>query len=73
MILMAAIEVWLAEHVAHPVFFAFIVGLTFGTVIIPEVWRVFRQRLGKEDAVAAAIREQTALLARQSEQRERVD
>lgn len=66
MILMAAIEAWLAERVAFPVFFALIVGLTFGTVIIPEVWRVFRQHLGKEDAVAAAIREQTAMLARQT-------
>ena len=39
MILMAAIEGWLAERVALPIFFALIVGLTFGTVIIPEVWQ----------------------------------
>ena len=38
----APVESWWAAHAAHPLLSAFIAGLLFATVLLPEIWRVIR-------------------------------
>jgi hypothetical protein len=42
LIFLAPIESWWATHAAHPLLAAFFVGLSFGTVFFPEIWRVLK-------------------------------
>jgi hypothetical protein len=35
-------DTWLSVHAAHPMLFAIAIGLLFGTIIIPEGWRIFK-------------------------------
>jgi len=41
----ASAEAWLAMHIAHPILVALVTGLTAGTVVIPEAWRIIKSRL----------------------------
>jgi hypothetical protein len=36
------VESWCAAHAAHPLLAAFLAGLLFATVLLPEIWRVLR-------------------------------
>jgi hypothetical protein len=38
------VESWWTSHAAHPVLSAFFVGLSFGVVFLPEIWRVVRDQ-----------------------------
>jgi hypothetical protein len=38
----APVESWWAAHAVHPVLAAFFAGLLFGTVLLPEIWRIVR-------------------------------
>ena len=40
-----AVETAAHNNIAHPVPFAFFLGLAAGTIIIPEVWQIVRRRL----------------------------
>jgi hypothetical protein len=41
---LSPVESWWATHAAHPLLAAFFAGLSFATVIFPEIWRVLRDR-----------------------------
>jgi hypothetical protein len=59
------------HDVAHPVALALFIGLAFGTIIVPEVWQLIKEKLQIPDPHVSAVQEQTTILRRQLAQRER--
>jgi hypothetical protein len=44
------LETFARDHVAYPMMCGLVIGLTFGTVIIPEAWALFRESERKKKA-----------------------
>jgi hypothetical protein len=61
-ILLNPLEGWLQTNAADPILTAFILGLAFGTIILPEIWSYAKPRLfPPESDISAANAYKTIL------------